>query len=144
MQCQFLSPDDLTPTEETDPDHVNEVHYQIVSAGFWTVPVWVEKRKLFVMDGHHRLAAAIRLGLQTIPAILTDYQDVDVEAWRPGEIITAENIYAMVRSGRKFPVKTTRHSFLGKPPQCNIPLSQLGLRNVLLLEEVERRAGFNA
>lgn len=141
MQCSFLSLSDLTPTEGTDPHHVREVHHRILSIGYWTTPIWVEKNELFIMDGHHRLAVANLLGLQFIPAVLTDYDTVHVEAWRPGETITAGDIYAMARSGQKFPIKTTRHRFPGEPPQCHVPLGELGHRHqVRSLDGLKQRA----
>ncbi|MGO7172159.1 hypothetical protein AB9F47_34435 [Rhizobium leguminosarum] len=125
MTYRLLIPLTLIPTEETDPQRVEEVREQILTAGRWTVPIMVEKDALFVMDGHHRLAVALQLGLNVIPSVLLDYQTVQVEAWRAGETITPEIIFDIVRRCRKFPIKTTRHIFRGEFPACNLPLEEL-------------------
>lgn len=125
MRCRFLSPSDLIATEETDPIRLNEVFQIISKAQRWTVPIMVEKDALFVMDGHHRLEVALRLGLLSVPVIPMDYSSVDVTAWRTGETITPRQIYQMARSGLKFPAKTTRHIFSGDLPVCDLPLDAL-------------------
>jgi len=125
MKFHFLSPHKLIPTEETDAGRVDEVHDLIFTAGCWTVPITVEKDALFVMDGHHRLEVALRLGLRAVPIILLDYRSVRVEAWRAGETITPADIYDIARSRRKFPIKTTRHIFLDDLPACNVSLDDL-------------------
>lgn len=126
MRYYLLQPNDLTPTEEVDYRQVLELEEEILQAKFWKTPIAVHKGELFVMDGHHRLAVAKRLQLRVLPAMLLDYHGVRVEAWRPGEVVTPEIIFAMARSGRKFPAKTTKHVFDPQFPECKIPLSDLG------------------
>jgi hypothetical protein len=125
MELHILSPQRLIPTEETDARRVDEVHGIISMAGCWTVPIIVEKDALFVMDGHHRLEVAFRLGLRAVPTVLLDYRSVRVEAWRAGETITPAAIYDMAHSRRKFPIKTTRHTFLDELPACDVSLDDL-------------------
>jgi hypothetical protein len=125
MQVCLLSPTCLIPTEEIDPERVAELQAQILGVGRWTVPITVEKHALFVMDGHHRLAVAHRMDLPLVPVLLLDYSTVRVESWRPGQTITPAIIFAMARSGRKFPCKTTRHIFDQGLPNCSLPLDSL-------------------
>ncbi|WP_420963899.1 ParB N-terminal domain-containing protein [Brucella sp. IR073] len=125
MDYCLVSPNRLIPTEEVDSERVDALQKSILQAGCWTVPIAVEKDALFVMDGHHRLAVAHRLGLAALPVILLDYNTVRVEGWRLGEVITPAIIYAMVRSGGKFPIKTTRHIFGNALPACDLPLALL-------------------
>lgn len=125
MQYRLLSPESLIPTEDVDPDRVAGLQDVILRHGFWTVPIAVERNALFVMDGHHRLAVAQRLRLAVVPVVLRDYCDVKVESWRPGMTITPARIFAMARSGRKFPSKTTRHVFVEELPDCALPLGHL-------------------
>ncbi|AYG70034.1 MULTISPECIES: ParB N-terminal domain-containing protein [unclassified Rhizobium] len=125
MPYCLLPPTDLIPTEEVDARHVLELEDQIARAEYWKVPITAHKDALFIMDGHHRLAVAKRLQLKALPVVLLDYESVRVEAWRLGETITPEAIFAMARSGRKFPAKTTRHFFAAPLPECAIPLNDL-------------------
>ncbi|WP_217492083.1 ParB N-terminal domain-containing protein [Leisingera sp. JC1] len=115
----------MTPTEEVDFDRVADLQAKILLGGRWTVPITVERNALFVMDGHHRLAVARRLRLAVMPAVLLGYDAVQVESWRPGETVTPADIFAMARSGRKFPYKTTRHVFHQDLPGCDVPLDSL-------------------
>lgn len=125
MEYCLLPPARLTPTEEVDFERVDALQAQILQAGAWTAPITIEKNALFVMDGHHRLTVAHRLGLATVPVVLLDYDSVRVESWRPGENITPAAIFAMARSGRRFPYKTTRHIFAQGLPRCDVPLELL-------------------
>lgn len=125
MKYGFLCPDQLVPTEEIDPNRVAALEAQILQAGYWTTPIMVEKDTLLVMDGHHRLSVAKRLQLSTVPVFLLSYDLVRVEGWRSGEIITPETIFAMARSGGKFPFKTTRHIVDEPLPSCMVPLEHL-------------------
>jgi len=34
------------------------------------IVLWRHKRKLYLLDGHHRVAAAVLLGLETLPALV--------------------------------------------------------------------------
>jgi hypothetical protein len=125
MQYCLLSPETLTPTEEVDPGRVSELQELILKTGVWTLPITAEKDARFVMDGHHRLVVARRLQLAMVPVVLLDYSTVRVESWRPGETITPAHIFAMARSGGRFPRKTTRHIFEQGLPACAVPLERL-------------------
>lgn len=125
MEYCLLSPIRLIPTEEVNHDRVDALEAQILRADRWTAPITIEKDALFVMDGHHRLTVALRLRLAAVPVVLLDYDCVQVEGWRPGETITPAAIFAMARSGRKFPYKTTRHLFERGLPRCDVPLALL-------------------
>lgn len=125
MEYCLLSPAQLIPTEEVNPDSVDALQAKILHEGSWTAPITAEKDALFVMDGHHRLAVAHRLRLTAVPVVLLDYDSVHVESWRPQERITPADIFDMARSGRKFPYKTTRHIFAKGLPTCDLPLQLL-------------------
>jgi hypothetical protein len=124
--CYYLiDPRLLVPTEETDSHRLEEVEREVLKSKRWRFPIAAQKDALFIMDGHHRLEVSRRLKLEAIPVVLLDYSHVHVEAWRAAETITAEDVWAMYRSGRKFPSKTTRHIFHSPLPGCNVPLDTL-------------------
>ncbi len=125
VQYQLLDPRKLIPTEDVDIHRVAGLEQQILERGRWTQPVTAHRDERFVMDGHHRLAVAQRLRFKVLPVILLDYDTVRVEAWRQDETITPDMIFAMARSGAKFPCKTTRHIFEDPLPDCDIPLRDL-------------------
>ncbi|WP_207180404.1 ParB N-terminal domain-containing protein [Methylobacterium indicum] len=125
MQYCLLDLACLVPTEDTDADRVRELERRILREQRWREPIGVHSGELFVMDGHHRLTVARRLGLARIPAVLLDYENVRVRAWREGETIMPDDVVAMARSGGRFPPKTTRHIFDPPLPLCDVPLSDL-------------------
>lgn len=122
---ELLSPDQLIPTEEIDCVSAIALEQRILRMGKWTTAVAVHVDAYFVMDGHHRLTVAKRLGLRALPVVLLDYDDVEVTAWRDGESVTAEDVCRMAREGGRFPPKTTRHIFKHPIPDCDIPLDYL-------------------
>jgi hypothetical protein len=117
----------VRPTEETLAARVEALFLEILACGYWTHPVLVDETSYAVMDGHHRLAAAERLGLRSVPAILLSYADprVRLEAWRPDESFTPEVLRERALSGRLLPYKTTRHIIQASMPRCRVPLSDL-------------------
>ncbi|MTH95800.1 hypothetical protein E1297_07375 [Roseibium sp. RKSG952] len=124
MYC-LIDPAKLVPTEEIDVTRLCEVERDITQSGRWKVPVSVHKDVYFVMDGHHRLEVANRLGLRVLPVVLLDYGSVRVTSWRPGETITEKDVWGMYRAGQKFPCKTTRHIFDLQLNNCDISLDDL-------------------
>lgn len=122
----LFDPYALTPTEDVDASRLAVLEAKLLSDGRWTHPIAAHENAHFVMDGHHRLTVAKHLKLRVIPVVFTGYDDVEVTAWRPGETITPEHIFALVRSGRLYPCKTTRHIFKEPLPSCDIPLVGLG------------------
>lgn len=125
LYCLF-DPQALIPTEEVDLSRVDDLEAKIRSDGRWTEPITAHKDGYFVMDGHHRLTVARRLRLAFLPVVFLGYDEVRVTAWRKGETITPEDIFAMARSGRLYPLKTTRHIFDPPVSGCDVPLQRLG------------------
>jgi len=89
------------------------------------------------MDGHHRLTVAKRLNLKGVPVVLFDYDEVHVEAWRYGEIVTPDSIIDMATRRKKFPCKTTRHILKTPIPVCNVPLCNLRSLNFVVSRYLE-------
>jgi hypothetical protein len=118
---------DLRATEETDPPHADAVASLILRAGVWTTPVCIERETGAVMDGHHRLAAAHRLGLQMIPVVPLTYDQVELQAWRSGFEVSPIEIVRRALAGDLYPPKTTRHLFPEALPTCLVPLARLRL-----------------
>lgn len=107
----LLPLDRVRPTEETDPDRVAALARKIARDGFWTDPLRVEKRHAILMDGHHRLAAAGRLGLVRVPCVAYGYGEVSVESRRPEFRVDPAAVIRRGLERRPFPPKTTRHRF---------------------------------
>lgn len=108
---RLVPPSLLRPTEEIAPARVGEVIALILDRQGWTQPICVECDTLAVLDGHHRLTAAIQLGLARVPVRLYDYASVQLISWRPEITPTREEVLRRALSGRLYPPKTTRHIF---------------------------------
>ncbi|MEM0490218.1 MAG: ParB N-terminal domain-containing protein [Ignisphaera sp.] len=74
---------DVVPHEDTDIIHSSRVLDSIGIDGALRKPIIVEKNRLIVIDGHHRLNALKSLGVKVVPAYIADYGlDVDdVGGW---------------------------------------------------------------
>lgn len=123
-ELRLVSPDTLAPHEEIIPDRVNEVTDLLIREQRWTNPICIERHSRCIMDGHHRHAAALRLGLRLVPVVTFDYDDVRLGSWRAGMSFQPDEIVGRARRGMLLPHKSTRHVF---PPVrvVPIPLHQL-------------------
>lgn len=123
-ELRLVSPSSLAPHEEIIPDRVNEVTDLLVREQRWTSPICIERHSRCIMDGHHRHAAALRLGLKLVPVVSFDYDDVRLGSWRADMYIEPGEIVERARRGMLLPHKSTRHVF---PPVrvAPIPLHQL-------------------
>ena len=122
---ELIPTERILPNEEHDEVRLLEVLDSIERCGRWTAPIALECSSLAVMDGHHRLAAALRLSLPRVPCVLLDYAQVGVQARRPGFQVDAEQIVARSRSRMLYPPKTTRHIFSRPLPLCSIAITAL-------------------
>jgi L-serine kinase (ADP) len=119
--------DDLRPTEAHYRELARALAARIERARVWTTPLWVEENVLLVMDGHHRLAAARRLGLVHLPCVVLGYDNprLELSTWDPERKICADDIVNAALSGKLLPQKTTRHRLTPAPRPVAIPLSAL-------------------
>jgi hypothetical protein len=136
FDCVHLPIAALRPTEAILPSRVREVMAMILEENAWTQPICIERTAHALLDGHHRLAAALELGLARVPVYVFDYADVELLSWRSHIAPTRDEVIARARSGQLYPYKTTRHVF---PPRstCNVPLGELRM-------PIEPRTAFTA
>lgn len=118
----------LRQSEMVDEDHVHSLASTIERTDAWTTPIPVEAGAGIVMDGNHRLRAAMMLGLRYVPCIVLDYLDprVRVTHWRTNAPFCVASIGRRILHDKGlFPYKTTRHSFAPTLPRTEIPLRLL-------------------
>lgn len=120
----LLPPAMIRPTEAILPERVDAVVAMVLERGAWTRPICIEGTVHALLDGHHRLEAARRLGLARVPVHVFDYAEVGLASWRADHAPTRAEVLARARSGDLFPHKTTRHAFPGHPARP-VPLSDL-------------------
>lgn len=126
-ELKLLSLDRIQETEEHDSMRANQLAYAIREFGFWTAPIAIEHSTLAIMDGHHRFSAAKLLNLARVPCVLMDYgkSGVTLKSWRSEWEADVADIFLMINTFKKFPIKTTRHLFNPDIKEISIPLDLL-------------------
>lgn len=132
---KLLAIDPILTHEKTNPLRIKEVAQAAARDDAFDYPIIVgrigagQSAISILLDGHHRLAAAIGyLGLVRVPALVVDYLDdtrVCVTAWRDDEVITKTDVVMAALAKRPMPIKTSRHSFDFDVSPCDVPLSLL-------------------
>ncbi|ESX43553.1 ParB N-terminal domain-containing protein [Mesorhizobium sp. C416B] len=117
----------LRPSEEINIDRGGTLAKMIAEEGRWTRPILVEHRHLVIMDGHHRLFCAIRLGLSFVPCVLLSYDDknLHVTSWYDSAPFAVDRIIQAGLSGNLMSFKMTRHKLQVALPNCSVDLDDL-------------------
>lgn len=123
---KLVDVDRLNHIEDFDPARAEWLADKIRREGVWTRPLALSNRHHLVMDGQHRMEAAKIMGLNKVPAVFFDYDNVQVYSLRPDECtVSKECIESQYRQGRIYPYKTAKHIFPHACIECEIPLSEL-------------------
>jgi hypothetical protein len=111
----------LREHESVDLSYLGKLKEEITKDGFLRKAISVDVNSMVVLDGHHRLNALRELGCDKIPVILVDYKspDIVVKKWKVEDdvalediIVTKEYIINTALSGKRLPVKTSKHLIL--------------------------------
>jgi len=125
-EIQLVEVSQLHGIEEYSAARLETLLKEITGSGVWTVPIIVSKVTNLVLDGQHRLAAAKRLGLSRIPAVLVNYRDVAVWSLRKEICINYKRVEkAVLKEKTIYPYKTVKHKFPFEIPAIQIPLEEL-------------------
>lgn len=120
LPVHFVRADAILPNECHHPEHAAGLAETIRREQLWRIPIALECNSLAVMDGHHRLQAALQLKLTFVPCLLLDYGDVEVSSTREGYLVTPQEIVRRAKAQDLYPPKTTRHRFPSPLPTCNV------------------------
>ncbi len=120
----------LKHIEGFDEARVQQLMQKILHEQQWTRPLSVEKNHNLVLDGQHRLQAALRLGLSHVPVQGFNYEDVKVWTLRKEEPVSVPLVIARAARGEHYPYKTVKHKFPSAVGECAIPLEQLKGKDV--------------
>ncbi len=102
----------LREHEETEASLVYCLVSELATLGVLKYPVLADARTLTVLDGHHRLNAAKKLGYRYIPVFFVDYADdrtITVTSFRKDFRVTKVEVVERALSGSKYPPKTSKH-----------------------------------
>jgi len=127
MNVRLIPIKKLKPHEKIRPTHSRYLQQKIKRDGIFTHPIVIDRATLAILDGHHRVAALKRLGLQKIPAVLINYKNIEVNLrhHRLPSALVKKMILLCVKDGKLLPHKTTRHRFTHKKIKTKIPIERL-------------------
>tara|TARA_B110000444_G_scaffold76027_1_gene71675 strand:- start:770 stop:1264 length:495 start_codon:yes stop_codon:yes gene_type:complete len=120
----------LKPHEAVKPRNKKKLLDMTRRWGGYTKPLIVDSNTGAILDGHHRHAIAIELGLNRVPVLCVDYlgnEGISVDVWPSCglETLSKEDVISMSLSGDVFPPKTSRHTLADDTPPIFIPLEVL-------------------
>ena len=126
-EVQMVSVKGLYHIEGWDEERAKQLAEKIRNEGVWNVPIIVDKKDGLVLDGQHRVEAAQILGLNTIPALVVDYEEVTLWSLRKEEKVSHVLVRKRVlRDKILYPYKTVKHKFSFRiPATLNISLEEL-------------------
>ena len=127
QELKLVNLNKLRETEEHNSVSALQLANSIKDLGLWTVPIAIEYRTFAIMDGHHRFHAAQILKFTRVPCVLMNYQGngVRLSSWRSDWTASVEDIFAKIKQSKKFPYKTTRHTFDPEIEEISLPISLL-------------------
>jgi ParB-like chromosome segregation protein Spo0J len=113
MKTKEIEIKNLLEHEEIDSKAVEKIKSTLLSQRF--VPIVVTnagKNKYVILDGHHRFNALKKLGAKKAPCIVVNYEEVELSYWRSEyNYVKRQDVILAALSGKRFPIKTTRHMF---------------------------------
>ena len=126
----------LKTHEQIDPERFAELKAKFEKDKVWTHPIVIDNDHGVVLDGHHRFAIALEMGLRRIPVVLVDYfsSDIAVCQRRTDIPVTKESVIKRAKSKNNYPHKTTKHTciidgqhcpIIHMVPEISIPLDDL-------------------
>lgn len=117
----------LKPSEQINLERAEALMHQIKDMGRWVRPLLIERDSKLVMDGHHRLFSAQKLGLVYVPAVQLSYDDprLSVTRWADSSPMDYRDITQAALTDTLLAYKTTRHVLRADLPLCDITLNSL-------------------
>ena len=127
MNVKLIEVNSLLGHEMVDTNHVASLLEKISAEGHWSEPIIIDKESHIVMDGHHRLEVAKKIGLKKIPCVLLNYGQSSVTVYKmfSDKKFSISLIKHAAMTGNKLPVKTTRHVLSVKIENVGISLEEL-------------------
>lgn len=115
----------LRPHEATTLQRVRKSAHMHVRWGAMRSRIVVDAVDHIVLDGHHRLAVARRLGLRCVPVLLVDPSTLRVERRGTHEPISHAEVVDHVRTKGVMPARSTKYDLRGLDVTCDVMLDRL-------------------
>lgn len=119
----------LKTHENVIAKRVRQIAREITAKKILINPVVVDRKTKVILDGHHRVAALKLIGAKHVPVYLVDYENSFIKVFLRRKnllpLILKKQILSAGKSGKNFPIKTTRHYFHNRPRNINVNLNKL-------------------
>jgi len=115
----------LFPIEEYRNSRVKLVKDSIIINNVWKEPIRIEKNHNLVLDGHHSLEVAKRMGLKYVPVIGFDYDEIDIWSLREEISVSRKEVIKNAKEHKLYPYKTVKHKFPKTKSNCFMELKKL-------------------
>jgi len=125
MNIGFCETNLLRHIEGHSKRRVNWLCKKILAEGIWTLPIALDSTYNLVLDGQHRMEAALKLGFQRVPVVRYVYADVSLRSLRLNHYFDCELVTERALSGNIYPYKTVKHDFENPLPECSFELEIL-------------------
>jgi len=122
---QLIPVERLVHIEGHSAKRVTWLANKIQAEGVWTKPLAVDAAHNLVLDGQHRMEAAIKLRLVHVPVVKYDYATVTLWSLRPTHQFDWQLVTERALAGKPYPYKTVKHRFPFPMPACAIVLEEL-------------------
>lgn len=122
----FVSPLKLSHIENFSKERVDWLTEKIVAEGLWTTALAISTEHNLVMDGQHRLEAALKLGLKHVPCFFFSYNSIKVYSLRPEINVNGNDIINnFIQNKPILPYKTAKHVLPSLSLSEPLPLKDL-------------------
>lgn len=113
--------------EQTNPIRLQKILRRLMTDGYFTRPILVDKKTYTILDGHHRYQLLKKLGCSKIPGWPLDYRSrrITVTSRRPEYKINKKIIVARAGGRQLFPYKTSKHTLAYPLPKIKVDLNEL-------------------
>jgi len=122
---ELVSVELLRHIEGHSSKRVDWLRNKIKNEGIWTKPIALDDAHHLVLDGQHRMEAAIALRLRHVPAVKYNYSQVILWSLRPKYQFDWRKVVERSLAGEPYPYKTVKHEFPFPVPICAIPIGEL-------------------
>jgi len=126
MKIEFCETTLLKHIEGYSNRRVDWLCKKILAEGIWSKPLALDLEYNLVLDGQHRMEAALRLGLKQVPVVRYNYAHVPLKTLRPKHQFDWVKVTEQALKGDIYPYKTVKHNFTEPLPVCSFALKELG------------------
>jgi ParB-like chromosome segregation protein Spo0J len=118
---------ELKEHEKINKEYLKRLKQEIKLDKILKDPIIVDRNTKIILDGHHRFNGLKELGYKKILVYFVNYKspEIRVQSRRKEIKVTKDRVIEVALSGKKFPVKTSKHLIPNRPRNICISLEKL-------------------